>query len=120
MEGWKKVDDEFNNHIYGKGYKYFLLDKLGDTIKVITDMKEVDEGKKMNKLDEYLDSISKTKLYKEEQKELIHKIDVRINGRQQRSYSKLNEGLKMLNLNYIIIPKKSNDKRYWIVEKMDI
>lgn len=78
----------------------------------------IDEEYEKENLEKYLDSIVGRKLYKEEQNELIDIIDLRVNGRQQRSYSKLNEGLKMINLPYIILPKKSNNKRYWIVEKI--
>lgn len=53
-----------------------------------------------------------------------------MNGKQQRSYSKLNEGLKMIKLPYIIITDNdkrrkledgsinpNRDKKYWSVIK---
>lgn len=78
----------------------------------------IDEEYEKEELEKYLDNIVGRKLYKKEQNELKEIIDLRVNGRQQRSYSKLNEGLKMISLPYIILPKKSNNKRYWIVEKI--
>lgn len=78
-----------------------------------------EEQKKNETLATYLDSIVGKKLLKDEQKELIEKIDVRVDGKQQRSYKKLNDGLEMINLPYIIIPKRSKKERYWIVDKME-
>ena len=79
----------------------------------------IEEQNKCNELKEYLDSISDIKLNKIKQKELIEKIDLRVNGRQQKSYSKLNEGLKMLNLPYIILPKRTKSERYWIITNIN-
>ena len=67
----------------------------------------------------YLNNLVGERLYKEQQEELINKISLKVNGRIQKSYSKLNEGLKMINLKYIIIPKKSNSIRYWVIEKIE-
>lgn len=80
--------------------------------------KVVEEQKHEETLNDYLDSIVGKKLYKDDQNELINKIDLRVNRRQQRSYSKLNDGLKMIDLPYIIIPKRNNSDRYWVVEKI--
>ena len=76
----------------------------------------IEENYKKDRLKKYLTSIVGKKLYKEEQEELIKNIDVRVDSKQQRSYSKLNEGLKMIKLKFIIIPKKSDNQRFWIVE----
>ncbi|MBL5769273.1 DEAD/DEAH box helicase family protein [Heyndrickxia sporothermodurans] len=62
-----------------------------------------DEEYKNNNLMEYLDSITGHKLLKENQKELIEKIDLRVDGRQQKSYKKLNEGLEMIKLPLYLI-----------------
>ena len=70
-------------------------------------------------LELYLDSIVDKKLYKEQQEELINRINLRVNGRQQRAISKMNKGLEMLGLNYIIISKKSGSTRCWIVNKIE-
>jgi hypothetical protein len=86
-----------------KGYEYRLIEEQLET----------------NNLTTYLDSLKDKRLFKQEQNELIDHIDLKVNGRKQRSYKKLNDGLNMINLPYIIIPKKSGNERYWIVEKID-
>lgn len=74
--------------------------------------------KKQLELSDYLDSIVGKKLETKEQKEkLINAIDYRFNGRQYRTANKLNQGLIQEKMNYLILNKKSNSKRYWIVEK---
>lgn len=78
-----------------------------------------EDEEKCNDLEAYLISIVGRKLLKNEQKELVEKIDVRVDGKQQKSYRKLNDGLDMINLPFIIIPKKSGSVRYWIVETMN-
>lgn len=82
-------------------------------------MENIVLDKEIETLEQYLESLEGERLHKEEQKMLIEKIDLKVNGRIQKSYRKLNEGLQMIKLPYIILPKKSNDKRYWIVEKID-
>lgn len=82
--------------------------------------KMIEEEYEKENLEKYLDSIVGEKLFKDEQQELINKIDVRVNGRQQKSYKKLNNGLEMLKMPYVILPKRSSEKRYWIIEKIDI
>lgn len=72
-----------------------------------------------DKLRDYLSSIVGKRLDKQKQNELIEMIDLKVNGRQQRSYRKLNEGLEMINMPFIIIPKKSGDIRYWILEEIN-
>lgn len=101
---------------FGKfGYVKYMSDLFG-----IEKYRLIEEEYKKETLEDYLEIITGKKLYKEEQKELIDVIDLRVNRRQQKSYRKLNEGLKMIELPYIILPKKSNSKRYWIVEKIDM
>lgn len=94
--------------------------------KVIYNEKQLEDKEKkikerelyiQNILKPYLDSIVGKKLFKEEQKELIEKINLRVDGRQQKSYSKLNDGLKMIKLGFIILPKRTSKERYWVVEK---
>ncbi|UQD51238.1 DNA helicase [Bacillus methanolicus] len=99
----KHLAREFGFYDPDMGYQYTILDE---------------EYEKQN-IDQYLESIVGKKLYKDEQKELIDKIDLRVDGRQQRSYKKLNYGLEMIKLSYIILPKKSGSVRYWIVEKVE-
>lgn len=111
------------------GYAKFLAEKLGfyDQYYKYYEFEFYDSKVKKQTLEEYLDSLIGNKLDKEKQSELIDNIDVRVNGRQQKSFSKLNEGLKMLELPFIIVPKQSskleNGKkkniRYWMVEKLE-
>ena len=68
----------------------------------------------------YLDEIVNKRLLRIDQRELIEKSNYKENGRLQKSYTKINDGFKTMNLNYIIMPKRSNDIRYWIVEKQII
>ncbi|MEK5215259.1 DEAD/DEAH box helicase family protein [Psychrobacillus sp. FSL H8-0487] len=75
------------------------------------------EQKKIE-LENYLSGILGNRLSKNEQKELIEIIDLKVNGRMIRSYEKLNQGLEMLNLKYRITAKKSNSTRYWTIEKL--
>ncbi|WP_342538574.1 hypothetical protein MKY15_21770 [Sporosarcina sp. FSL K6-1540] len=79
-----------------------------------------EEEEKKDSLMDYIDSVVGKRLFKENQKELIERIDLRVDGKQQKSYTKLNEGLEMIKLPFIIIPKKSGSMRYWLVEKMEI
>lgn len=74
-------------------------------------------------LEPYLKSIVGKWLFKEEKEDLIVKIDARSNGKQQRSYRKLNEELEYLQSEYIILPRRVNRKvdgsllssRFWEV-----
>lgn len=70
-------------------------------------------------LEEYLESIVGEQLFKENQQKLIDMINVRVNGRQQRSYKKLNEGLEMINLPFVILPKRNSQDRYWEIHKIE-
>lgn len=97
------------------GYVGWLCDKLNRGIFSFYD----EDIEAQDSLKDYLQSIEGARLYKAEQDELIDKIDLRVNGRQQKSFKKLNEGLDMLKLKYVIIPKKSGSTRYWIVNRMD-
>ena len=88
----------------------------------------IDEEKKADELDRYLNNIIGKKLFKVEKKELINKINVRVNGKQQKGRSNLNDGLRMLKLPYIIISpdrksfrdengKVVKEQSHWIVYK---
>lgn len=69
----------------------------------------------------YLESIVGERLYNKEDKcELIDVISAKVNSKTQRSHSKLNKKLEKLGIGYVILPKKSNNKRYWVVEKVPI
>ena len=100
----------------GMGYKNYLKNNVFNIEESIDEETYYEEIE----LKEWLRNIQGKKLFKEEQKALINKINVRVDGKQQRSYSKLNNGLKMLNLPYVILPKKSGNERYWVVEDIAI
>lgn len=95
---------------------YNTTNKFNNYISASRTKKELTEEKNIKDVViPYLDSVVGKKLYKCEQDELISIINIKINGRQQRSYSKLNEKLNVMNLPYSILPKKSNSMRYWVV-----
>lgn len=82
--------------------------------------KKMEEDNKRDSLKIYLESIVDKRLGKEEQKELIDKIDYRVDGHQKKSYSQLNNALRdTYGETYIIIPKKSGSKRYWVLTKIE-
>jgi hypothetical protein len=94
------------------------------------DYRLIEEDDKKDNLEEYLYSIAGKKLMKNEQTELINKIDLRVNRKQQKSYKKLNDGLKMINLPFIIVKNidkrrtledgsfnPERDKTYWMIIK---
>lgn len=109
-------------------YKAILKDKLKNSfinsIHIALDIpyKSIHKMEKENKEDNLikeLDRLAGVKLYKEEQKyliELIGLIDAR--GRLQKSISMLNQYLYDNKLEYIIISKKSNSKRFWEIQKL--
>ncbi|WP_312354672.1 DEAD/DEAH box helicase [Aminipila sp.] len=66
-----------------------------------------------------LEEFKNKKLFKAEKKLLINNINVRVSGRQQRSYRSLNQGLEWLGLPYIIIPKRTRHERFWIIEEIE-
>lgn len=97
-------------------YNKYIVDLLG---KNFDEVRILEESYKADTLENYLNDMIGKKIFKEDQHELIEKISLKVDGKIQKSYSKLNEGLKMINLPFIIIPKKSNDKRYWIIDKIE-
>ena len=78
----------------------------------------------------YVESVVGNELYREDKQKLIDIIDFRVNGKRQRSYSKLNYALRdVLNLPYKIIisggksyrdkdGKVKSSKTYWVIEKI--
>ena len=66
----------------------------------------------------YLEEIVNKKLSKDNKKKFIDKVNHKKKGKQIRSYTKINEWFREENIKYRIIPKKSNDKRYWIIERV--
>lgn len=97
----------------------FILHKDDDFKTIIKESR-----KKMNENEElynYLNDLETIPLDKDQQKELIDRINVRVNGRQQKSYNKINEGLKMINLPFAIDSKRltinGQKDTYWIIER---
>lgn len=78
-----------------------------------------DVEKKLDDLKSYLDGIIGKRLMKADQNDLIEKIDLKVNGRQQKSCSKLNEGLQMIDMPYVILPKRTMNERYWELHKIN-
>ncbi|CDX03334.1 hypothetical protein SDC9_15172 [bioreactor metagenome] len=71
---------------------------------------------KKESMKDYLDNMVGQKLFKDEQQNLIDIVDLRDSrNRQQKSYGQLNEYFKANNLKYMIVPKKSNSIRYWLI-----
>ena len=98
----------------------FILHKDDDFKTIIKESK-----KKMNnenkELYNYLNDLETIPLNKEKREELINRINVRVYGKQQRSYNKINEGLKMIDLPFIIDSKRltidGKKDTYWIIDK---
>lgn len=106
-------------------YCYYMQNRLfrydEEALKFsILDMEAEKEG-----LSEYLDNLVGKKLFKEDQKKLIDRIDYRFNGRQIRSRTELTKELLKRNYNYAITDNcgkrvQIDGKKHtvWIVEKM--
>ena len=92
-------------------HKNILLTRLGSTIKqeIIVDTKLEGEYKVKSELELYLDSIVDKRLHKEEQLELIEKINLRADGKQQKSVSILNAYL-IENFNKQLISKRVKEQ----------
>ncbi|MGE7216602.1 hypothetical protein ACQKJC_08890 [Priestia koreensis] len=80
----------------------------------------IEEDEKITDLNQYLESIVGVKLYKEEQKQLIDMICLKDKrGRIQKRIDTLNAYFVESKFNYIILPKKSGNTRYWKIESVD-
>ena len=66
----------------------------------------------------FLEQVEGISLCKNDKEPLIQMINCRKDGKQQRSYAKLNEKLTKMKSEYRIIPKRTCSGRYWIVKKM--
>lgn len=97
------------------------LDRCGDLDKMFHE----------KELTEYLDFLLGKQLFKQEQKELIERMNVRSNGKQLKSYEALNIALTELKLDYRIIseanykrnledgsPNLARKKKYWRVMRL--
>lgn len=95
-------------------YVEYMKDLLGVKTKLVHE-----DFASKETLEDYLESIVGKKLNKEDQNELISKVDLRVDGKQQRSYKKLNGGLEMIGLGYTILPKRNKNERYWEIHKIE-
>lgn len=69
----------------------------------------------------YLESVLLKKLFKEEQKELINVINLRDSrNRQQKDIKLLNIFLETNQYPFTLLPKKSDGKRYWIADTIEV
>ena len=69
----------------------------------------------------YLDSILGKRIFRDDGgvEELYNIVDYKVDGKTQKSYRKLNYSFKeVFDIPYTIIAKKTNKKRYWIVERV--
>lgn len=103
---------EFKNKNNYCEYMKHLFSMNDDNCRIL------DEVEKINSLESYLDGVVGKRLNKEDQKELIEKIDLRVDGKQQKSYKKLNGGLEMIKVDYVILPKRNMNERYWEIHKI--
>lgn len=83
-------------------------------------IKNIVDNEEVKTLENYLEGLIGKRLYKEEQQELINKIDIRVDGKQMKSFSKLNLGLEMLGIVLRIKSKRvtENGKKItiWYIE----
>lgn len=104
----KSYDDKF-------GYSKYIADLFG-----IEKYRLIEEENQRESLEQYLDSIVGKKLYKDEQKELINVVGLKdARCRLQKSIKQLNLYFEENKIPYIIIPKKSCNSRFWIVETIE-
>ncbi|MCQ2012335.1 DEAD/DEAH box helicase family protein [Clostridium butyricum] len=98
-------------------YKDVFLATLGDTLTNIEDLDVIDEMQLKDEIWLYLNSIKGVKLFKEQQKELANRINLRDSrNRMQSSIGQLNAYLiKNYNMTLISDNKNSNRKTAWIL-----
>lgn len=119
--------NDFGYKQVGIGYKQFILDKLNCPDVPVEYYDNYKKEVKVMSLVDYLKSIASTKLFKDEQKELINIIGLKdARGRLQKSVSLLNAYLKENGIEYAILSKvsrikdesgKSKTVRYWEVSE---
>lgn len=119
--------ERMKNEFYKSGKNAFIKEQL-KWIKIKYNksnwLDEIMNDKKIDEIEEYLESIVGKRLYKKEQEELIEKVrltDPR--GRTKRRHSVYNESFKEDKLPFIIISKSTKDKErknitYWVVERL--
>lgn len=125
----KVLDDIFEiEKMKAVGGKHPYCQYLTEKIFKLGHFRLYEAEEEAKELEVYLSGLQGKKLFKEDQKELIDRIDLRVDGKQQRSYKKLNDGLDMIKANYIVkrdvdkrrkledgTPNHNRDKTYWEV-----
>ena len=106
-----------------EGYIKFMADLLGKGEHYM----KIEDAEQKQSIEEVLSKFVGKKLYKEEKDILINVIDFRVDGKIQKSYTKLNYALSdILKLPYVIKAEKGksfrdkdgivrNEKGYWII-----
>lgn len=117
MEGWSN-----NYNKTKKGFKGFLLERLGDTMTNIIDMDEMKQVEELNNLDSYINSIIGKPLLKDQREELFQKISLKDSrGRLQKTLGTIN-GYLINNFNVNIQTKTINvegkRKTAWILSDL--
>lgn len=127
-EAIKKVNElmYFKSLIDRENIKKMLKKGKGGYMKFISEEFNKEDGlliedtMEIETMQGLLEDMVGKKLYKDDQKVLIDIIDFRVDSKQQKSYRKLNYALdEVLRLPYVILPKRTNSKTYWIIEKID-
>lgn len=98
-----KFDLQEINKIKKKGAKHAHARYLVEDVLKIGSFTVIDEQKKNNELEEYLDSIvGEVMLRAGDRKELIEKLNVRRDGKLLKSLDSLNAAMEEMNINYYI------------------
>lgn len=100
------------------GYIKFIAKEL--KFKKWTLLREGGVVEQANDLEQYLESLVGKKLDKDAQQKLIEKVDLKDGrGRQQKTYTMLNQYFQDNDIEFQIIPKRNKSERYWEISKCD-
>ena len=121
---WQKAKEVLINNCYD-----VIVDNKGTFIDRDNNYKMKVQNKEQNQIDNinniiipYIESVINTKLLKDEKKKFIINLNIRNNGRIQKSYRKINEWLLGNNIPFIITTKrmiKDDIKQtYWMINKL--
>lgn len=104
----KSYDDKF-------GYSKYIANIFG-----FERYRLIEEDDKRESLEQYLEDIVGKKLFKDDKKALINVVGLKdARCRLQKSIKQLNLYFEENKISYIIIPKKSCNSRFWIVETIE-
>ena len=96
----------------------FIFSKeRNSSFKFVFNYRIIEEEKKESELEEYLEGLIEKPLYKDEQKELAEKVNIRKDGKLLKSINSINAYFEEVKLNYYILAKRTKSKRYWIIIK---